>query len=302
MQELAMGPTFTRPDDAGPDPRPDAAIATPAVAAPTRQSGMLRVIVPSAVLSAILASGLTIAVAGLATPPRPTGSASSAVAAGAPPATLASVVEADTVERVALTASPSVVTIATAGTTDLSPFSMPTSGAGSGIVVSADGLILTNEHVVAGASELLVTFADGSQVAATVVATDAEHDLAVIRAEATGLVPATLADTSALTVGQVAIAIGSPLGTFTDTVTQGIVSGLDRSIDVASDSMQRPRRLAGLIQTDAAINPGNSGGPLLDASGRVVGIITATASGAEGVGFAIPIEVALPLIRQVSGA
>jgi serine protease Do len=298
-----MGPTFSRPDEAGPDPQPDAAIATPAVAAPTRQGGMLRVIVPSAVLSAILASGLTIAVAGLATPPpRTTGSASSAVATGAPPATLASVVEANTVERVALTAGPSVVTIATAGTTDLSPFSVPTSGAGSGIVVSADGLILTNEHVVAGASELLVTLADGSQVAATVVATDAEHDLAVIRAEATGLVPATLAETSALTVGQVAIAIGSPLGTFTDTVTQGIVSGLDRSIDVASDTMQRPRRLAGLIQTDAAINPGNSGGPLLDASGRVVGIITATASGAEGVGFAIPIEVALPLIRQVSGA
>jgi S1-C subfamily serine protease len=301
-----MGPTFSRPDGAGSDPWPEPAAAPvlePARRAPSRPHGMLRVIVPSALLSAILASGMTIAVAKLALPPSGASvPAPAAVTADAPPATLASVIDANAVERVALVAGPSVVTIATAGTTDRSPFSMPVSGAGSGIVVSADGLILTNEHVVAGASELLVTLADGSKVAATVVATDVEHDLAVIRAEATGLTPATLADGASVSVGQVAVAIGSPLGTYTDTVTEGIVSGLDRSIDIASDVRQRPQRLDGLIQTDAAINPGNSGGPLLDGSGRVIGIITATASGAQGVGFAIPIEVALPLIRQASGA
>jgi serine protease Do len=211
-------------------------------------------------------------------------------------------VATNVVERVAAAAGPSVVTIATVGTTDFSPFSMPTSGAGSGIVVSADGLILTNEHVVTGATQLTVTLADGSQVSATVVASDAAHDLAVIRAAATGLTPATLADTTSLTVGQIAIAIGSPLGTFTDTVTQGIVSGLDRSIDVSDQATRTAQHLDGLIQTDAAVNPGNSGGPLLDASGRVIGIITASASGAQGVGFAIPIDVALPLIRQASEA
>ena len=289
-----MEPTSTesrRADDA----------AEPILAAP-RPRGSLRVIVPSAVFSAILASGLTFAIAEMAAAPTGNVVPVASIAADAPAAELAGVVATNVVERVAAAAGPSVVTIATVGTTDFSPFSMPTSGAGSGIVVSADGLILTNEHVVTGATQLTVTLADGSQVSATVVASDAAHDLAVIRAVATGLTPATLADTTSLTVGQIAIAIGSPLGTFTDTVTQGIVSGLDRSIDVSDQATRTAQHLDGLIQTDAAVNPGNSGGPLLDASGRVIGIITASASGAQGVGFAIPIDVALPLIRQASEA
>jgi len=289
-----MDPTSTEPQRLG-----DA--AEPSSTAP-RSRGSLSVIVPSAVFSAILASGLTFAIAEMAAAPTGTVAPGASTAADAQAAELAGVVATNVVERVAAAASPSVVTIATVGTTDFSPFSMPTSGAGSGIVVSADGLILTNEHVITGATQLTVTLPDGSQVSATVVATDAAHDLAVIRAAATGLVPATLADTTPLAVGQIAIAIGSPLGTFTDTVTQGIVSGLSRSIDVADQTSRSAQHLDGLIQTDAAVNPGNSGGPLLDVSGHVIGIITASASGAQGVGFAIPIDVALPLIRQASEA
>jgi serine protease Do len=297
-----MEPTSTEPQRADVDL--DAAVdatAGPISAAP-RPRGSLRVIVPSAVFSAILASGLTFAIAEMAAAPTGNVAPIASTAADALVAELASVVATNVVERVAAAAGPSVVTIATVGTTDFSPFSVPTSGVGSGIVVSADGLILTNEHVVTGATQLTVTLADGSRVSATVVATDAAHDLAVIRAAASGLTPATLADTTSLAVGQIAIAIGSPLGTFTDTVTQGIVSGLDRSIDVSDQATRTAQHLDGLIQTDAAVNPGNSGGPLLDATGRVIGIITASASGAQGVGFAIPIDVALPLIRQASEA
>jgi S1-C subfamily serine protease len=103
-------------------------------------------------------------------------------------------------------------------------------------------------------------------------------------------------------VGEVAIAIGSPRGTFSDTITQGIVSGLGRTIDVGDGLSRRTTHLTGLIQTDAAINPGNSGGPLLDAAGKVIGIVTASASNSQGVGFAIPIAAALPLIRSAAGS
>jgi serine protease Do len=108
--------------------------------------------------------------------------------------------------------------------------------------------------------------------------------------------PLTLGDSTALSVGEVAIAIGSPLGAFSDTITQGIVSGLGRTLDVSATRSRRTTHLTGLIQTDAAINPGNSGGPLLDAAGKVIGIVTASASNSQGVGFAVPIAVALPLI------
>jgi S1-C subfamily serine protease len=162
--------------------------------------------------------------------------------------------------------------------------------------VSAAGLILTNNHVIAGASALTVTLYDTREMSATVVATDAGHDLALIRVAATGLLPVSLGDSSSLQVGQLAIAIGSPLGTFTDSVTQGIVSGVNRSITVDDQVTQTKEILSGLIQTDAAINPGNSGGPLLDASGAVVGIITASASDAQDMGFAIPIDQAKSMI------
>jgi S1-C subfamily serine protease len=168
--------------------------------------------------------------------------------------------------------------------------------------VSADGLVLTNNHVINGATTIRVTFENGRELAATVVATDEQHDLALVRVAATGLTPLALGDSTGLTVGEVAIAIGSPLGTFSDTITQGIVSGLGRTLDVSATRSRPTTQLTGLIQTDAAINPGNSGGPLLDAAGKVIGIVTASAGDSQGVGFAVPIAVALPLIRGAAGS
>jgi serine protease Do len=185
---------------------------------------------------------------------------------------------------------------------NLSPFSVPTTGAGSGFIVSSDGLILTNNHVVVGSNSLTVTLDDSRELAATVVATDATHDLALVKVNATGLTPVTLGDSSAVQVGQLAIAIGSPLGTFTDSVTQGIVSGLNRDISVGDRTSQLSEDLKGLIQTDAAINPGNSGGPLLDVNGSVVGIITASASSAQDMGFAIPINQAKAMIAKAASS
>ncbi|HEX8940579.1 MAG TPA: trypsin-like peptidase domain-containing protein [Candidatus Limnocylindrales bacterium] len=295
-------------------PGPEPAAAPPPPVRGPRERGHLSILVGGAFLSAVLASGLTFGAVELTTPKAAassapvvstasTSTAAGATASQAPAAAVTNVTENEVIAQVAATTKPSVVTIASEGATGFSPFSVPTSGVGSGIVVSADGLILTNDHVVAGSQSLTVTFADGRQVSATVVVADAAHDLAVIRANATGLTPAKLGESASLTVGQLAIAIGSPLGTFTDTVTQGIVSGLDRSIDVTSETVRgATTHLSGLIQTDAAINPGNSGGPLLDSSGRVIGIVTAQAGDAQGVGFAIPIDAASSLLSRAASA
>jgi S1-C subfamily serine protease len=266
------------------------------------RGGTLRVVVPSAVLSAILASGLTVALAGGGgSSPAAQGTSQVAVAGSSGAViSVASVTRAGTVEQVAAVASPSVVTITVSGASGFSPFQVPASGVGSGVIVSDDGLILTNAHVVEGAGSLSVAFADGTEAAATVLATDPEHDLAVVRAQATGLTAAVLDESGDVVVGQMVVAIGSPLGTFTDTVTLGIVSGLDRSIDVAEMATRSVSHLSGLIQTDAAINAGNSGGPLLDMAGHVVGIITANASDAQGVGFAVPISAAHDLLTRAA--
>jgi len=201
-------------------------------------------------------------------------------------------------------ATTSVVTITADSVSGggLSPFSVPTTGVGSGIVLTADGYILTNRHVVADSTSLTVELKDGSQYDGQVVQISSDQDLALIKIDATGLTPARIATSSAIVVGQEAIAIGSPLGTFTETVTKGIVSALDRTITVSDESTGRPETLTGLVQTDAAINPGNSGGPLLDASGAVIGVNTAVSSEAEGLGFAIPIDAAASLVKQAVGA
>ncbi len=267
-----------------------------------------RTILLAALLSAALSAGGTFGVLTVAAPRQAASGTPAATPTTAPSATstvqgsLTSLSESDVIVRIAAEMKASVVTITTAGAGGISPFSVPSSGVGSGIVVSADGLILTNDHVVAGADSLSVTMVDGRKFNARVVATDPQHDLAVIRAQATGLTPAPLGESNSVTVGQLAIAIGSPLGTFTDTVTQGIISGLGRSIDVRDPETRTTNHLDGLIQTDAAINPGNSGGPLLDASGKVIGIITAQASNAQGVGFAIPIDAARALVKQAASA
>ena len=167
------------------------------------------------------------------------------------------------------------------------------------MILRSDGLILTNNHVVEGTTGVSVSFNDDVHKAplrATVIGTAPERDLAVIRVEADDLVPVELARSSALRLGDAVIAIGFPAGLGGPTVTSGIVSGLDRTIEGRSGD------LTGLLQTDAAINPGNSGGPLVDRSGRLVGINTAGIRSAdtENIGFAIAIDEALPVIARIS--
>ena len=172
-------------------------------------------------------------------------------------------------------------------------------GEASGVVLQRDGLILTNNHVVEGSTSVAVAFNDDvhtTPLDGTVIGTAPERDLAVIRVEADDLVPVRLARSSALRLGDAVIAIGFPAGLGGPTVTSGIVSGLDRTIEGPNGD------LTGLLQTDAAINPGNSGGPLVDRSGRLVGINTAgiRSSDTENIGFAIAIDEALPVIERIS--
>lgn len=183
--------------------------------------------------------------------------------------------------------APSVVTItatqATGGT-----------GAGSGFIFDPDGWILTNRHVASGAQTLTVTLADSRVFDATLIGVDTLTDLAIIKIDATDLPTAPIGASSALEVGQLAIAIGYPLGEYRDTVTTGVVSGLGRQIRASDGTTSED--LNHLIQTDAAINPGNSGGPLVNSVGQVIGINTAVASSAQGIGFAIPIDFAKPIM------
>ena len=144
--------------------------------------------------------------------------------------------------------------------------------------------------------------ADGEQFPATIVKQSDDKDLALIKIEHTGLKPAIIGDSGSLQVGQTVVAIGSPLGTFSNTVTSGILSATGRTSRSRTRLTHQPTTLTGLLQTDAAINPGNSGGPLLDAAGRVVGVNTAVSTDAEGLGFAIPIHDAASLIQQATGA
>jgi S1-C subfamily serine protease len=170
---------------------------------------------------------------------------------------------------------------------------------GTGFIYDATGGILTAAHVVEGATQITVTLADGRTFAGTVAASDTTLDVAVVKINAARLPVLTLATTAAQ-VGQTVLAIGDPLGEYPGSVTIGVVSGLDRSLTVADELTGQPRDLAGMIQTDAAINPGNSGGPLIDASGKVIGIISASSSTARGLGFAVPIAAASNLIATAA--
>lgn len=162
-------------------------------------------------------------------------------------------------------------------------------GKGSGFVISKDGYIVTNKHVVSNEkAEYTVLMNDGKKYDAKVVAQDTVNDIAVIKIDAKDLQAAEFGDSDSIEIGQVAIAIGNALGEYKNTVSVGVVSGLDRTIVAGSEAGGDFERLNGLIQTDAAINPGNSGGPLLNSRGQVVGMNTAIASNAEGIGFAIP--------------
>ena len=163
-----------------------------------------------------------------------------------------------------------------------------TEGAGSGVVITSTGIIITNNHVIEGADTIQVTMRDGSEYAATLIATDEMYDIAVIKIEATGLKAATFGDSDDLKVGQTAVAIGNPLGSLGGTVTEGIISATGRQIYVEGIPMT-------LLQTTAAINPGNSGGGLFNLAGELIGVVNAKMSeeGIEGLGFAIPSNTAL---------
>lgn len=171
-------------------------------------------------------------------------------------------------------------------------------GVGSGVIVSSDGYILTNHHVAGGRNKrIVVSLSNGRNVDGITKWSDAVLDLAVVKVNLTGLTAIPMGDANALQVGEPAIAIGNPLGLqFQRTVTSGIVSALNRTIQIETE--QGVNYMEDLIQTDASINPGNSGGPLLDSKGRVIGINTVKVAGAEAIGFAIPINIAVPVIKQ----
>jgi serine protease Do len=264
----------------------------------------LRTILASSLLSAVVAAGGT---AALVTGPFATGAAApqtgtaGSTAVEAATGSSPSVSTGADLAAVVASVRDSVVTIMSEGFSSRGFQQIPSTGVGSGIVLTSDGYILTNRHVVEESNSLTVELADGSQHEARIVRISDDHDLALIKIDATGLTPAVIGDSDALQVGETAIAIGSPLGTFTETVTRGIISATGRTITVADESSGRPVTLTGLLQTDAAINPGNSGGPLLDASGAVVGVNTAVSAEGEGLGFAIPIADAASLIALATG-
>ena len=202
------------------------------------------------------------------------------------------------VQQIASVVSPSVVAITTEQMSSSQTWFggyYVQSGAGSGVIISQDGYILTCAHVVSGATSVKVQL-NGSDESydATVVGQDSTSDIAVLKIDATGLTPAVIGDSDALAVGEVAVAVGNPLGTLSNTVTDGIVSALNRQVTVQDNDMT-------LIQTDASISPGNSGGGLFNANGELIGIVNAksSSSDAEGLGFAIPINTAMEMAKQM---
>jgi serine protease Do len=282
--------------------QPPAPVSTAPVgpARPSRRGPGVAGILGVSLLSAVLAAGgTTLAVTALV----PHSVAPAATAApGQAASTGSTTVQTIDLTEVIAQAQKTVVTITADGLSGsgFSPFGAPTSGIGSGVIITPNGYILTNRHVVEGAQTLSVALENGKTYPATLIEESKTKDLALIKIDATGLTPAKIGDSDKIQVGQTAIAIGSPLGTYTETVTKGIVSGLGRSITVQDEITGKPVHMDGLIQTDAAINPGNSGGPLMDAAGNVVGINTAVAASAEGLGFAIPIQDASDLLAKAT--
>ncbi|GKI13797.1 hypothetical protein CE91St44_02820 [Oscillospiraceae bacterium] len=168
------------------------------------------------------------------------------------------------------------------------------SGAGSGVIFTADGYIITNNHVIEGAQQIKVKLSDDTEYTAKLIGTDSQSDIAVLKIDATGLTPAVLGDSDSVQVGELSIAVGNPLGTLSNTATDGIISGLDREVTVQGNTMR-------LMQTSAAVSPGNSGGGLFNANGELVGIVNAKSTGeyAEGLGFAIPINTAKQVAQDL---
>ena len=201
------------------------------------------------------------------------------------------------VKQIASVVSPSVVAITTeqmSGSQTWFGGYYVQSGAGSGVIISQDGYILTCAHVVSGATSVKVQLDNGVTYDATIVGSDSTSDIAVIKIEATGLTPAVIGDSDALAVGETVVAVGNPLGTLSNSVTDGIISALNREVTVEDNDMT-------LLQTDASISPGNSGGGLFNANGELIGIVNAKSSysEAEGIGFAIPINTAMEIAQEL---
>lgn len=174
-------------------------------------------------------------------------------------------------------------------------------GAGTGVIVSKDGYLMTNNHVIDGASTVAVTTSSGEIYDnVKVIGSDPLNDIAFLKISGVKDLPAaTLGESSTLKIGQNVFAVGNSLGEYKNTVTSGIVSGLNRPVTASSGDGEGTESLSGLIQTDAAINPGNSGGPLVNSAGQVIGINTAVASDAQGIGFAIPINATKGVLASV---
>lgn len=206
-----------------------------------------------------------------------------------------SVTRAGTVAAVAEIALPSVVEIRTEAVVNNSFYGQyVTEGAGSGVIISTDGYIVTNNHVISGASNITVRLTTGEEHNAKLIGTDAQTDIAVIKIEKNDLIPAVFGDSSKLVIGELTVAIGNPLGELGGTVTDGIISALDREITVEGENMV-------LLQTNAAVSPGNSGGGLFNANGELIGVVNAKSSGSsvEGLGFAIPVNTAKTIIKDL---
>jgi S1-C subfamily serine protease len=289
------------PQPAGSDPTSTASPTTVRDTAGGGILGLLTVAVIAAALASAGTYGILSATGQLdgqrTATSNPRGIQLSALTSGQPPERIR-VIEESAIIEAAGDVSPAVVTVFPRAANG--NFLLP-DGVGSGVIYDAEGWIVTNRHVVCGADTISVQLSDGRRYAASVHGLDTLTDLAIVKIEddVSTLPVVPLGNSSALGVGQLAIAIGSPLGTFTNSVTTGVVSALGRDIDV--DDMCRGGRLdtlRNLIQTDAAINPGNSGGALVDASGSLIGINTAIAGDAQGIGFAIPVNLARPIMEQ----
>ncbi len=224
------------------------------------------------------------------------GPANGPAASANAPALAAAASTPNTINALTTKAEPSIVSIHDSiAQTDIFGRQVEGQAAGTGFVLSADGYILTNDHVIDGADDITVNFSDGDQVAAEVVAADPGSDLAVLHVDRDNLPALPLGDSDALQVGDQVVAIGNALDlSGGPTVTTGIVSAKDRTLTEPNGE-----HLANLLQTDTAINPGNSGGPLLDLQGNVVGINTAIAGQAQNIGFAIAINPAQAMIDQL---
>lgn len=297
-----MGGSFGASGPTRPDSAPFAAPAGSAPARPARHPGRGKRIAAGLALvlfcgaagfgGSYLGYSLARGSGGASVIYRAPNAASEGGAAAAPTHSSATLSVTEIAEKV----GPSVVEVTTEAVTTNRFFfgEYVESGAGSGVVLTQDGYIITNHHVVNGASQVKVRMSDGAEYPAQIVGSDSKTDVAVLKIDATGLTPAILGDSDSLKVGEFVLAVGNPLGQLGGTITDGIISALDRDVTVNHESMR-------LLQMNAAVSPGNSGGGLFNGRGELIGIVNAKSADteAEGLGFAIPINTAMSVAEEL---